>query len=267
MLIATCMIWAALQAGLDADRLRVIGGAQCERLLAGKDPLDLGPRRPVGNSKSTSILLERINAMLLLAVSRILMGDSGHEPLALARLACDVGTDQGPEAAVCRNLLALLELDARQTEDHSGTGFAARGASIVMLAANMTRTPDVPLPEISELATATAMRNASMVGHRLLDAAEPVAQSEQLRRVSAIFPTIDVTRRRDPTDRQANHPRQTATTSTLNSAADAATLPYSGHQRPTRSARNRACSSLTELNSNRISTRLNTVRSARTGLP
>ena len=86
--------------------------------------------------------------MLLLAVSRILMGDSGHEPLALARLACDVGTDQGPEAAVCRNVLALLELDARETEDHSGTGFAARGASIVMLAANMTRTPDVPLPEI-----------------------------------------------------------------------------------------------------------------------
>ena len=80
---------------------------------SGKDPLDLGPA--VGGRRSPpSILLERVNAMLLLAVSRMLLGDTGYEPLALARLACDIGADDAPETEVCRSVLALLELQGAQ---------------------------------------------------------------------------------------------------------------------------------------------------------
>jgi uncharacterized protein len=43
MLSATCMIRTALQTGLDTDHLRAIAGGQLQRLLDGKDPLDLGP--------------------------------------------------------------------------------------------------------------------------------------------------------------------------------------------------------------------------------
>jgi hypothetical protein len=186
MLIATCVIRIALQAGLDADRLRAIAGGQLERLLEGKDPLDLGPA--AGGHGAPSILLERVNAMLLLGVSRMLLGDSGYEPLALARLACDIGVDDAPETEVCRSVLALLELQERNARE--GEGFAAPGAGLVMLAANVTRTPDVPLPPIPELATESDIRTASLVGHRLVEASEVTPLAADIRRLSTIFPTV-----------------------------------------------------------------------------
>lgn len=188
VLIATCVIRTALQAGIDHERLRVIAGGQLERLLAGKEPLDLGPARGP-STKTSSILLERVNAMLLLGVSRMLMGDSGYEPLSLARLACDIGADDAPETQVCRSVLSLLKLHERCTG--GGEGFAAPGAGLVMLAANVTRTPDVPLPGFSELATAADIRGASLVGHLLIDPREVAARSMEIRRSSAIFPTIN----------------------------------------------------------------------------
>jgi hypothetical protein len=190
MLIATCVIRTALQAGADADRLRAIAGGQLERLLEGKDPLDLGP--PVRASRvGPSILLERVNAMLLLGVSRMLLGDTGYEPLGLARLACDIGVDDAPEMQVCRSVLALLELQERSARQ--GEGFAAPGAGLLMLAANVTRTPDVPLPPIPELATEADIRSASLVGHRLLDASDATPRAAEIRRLSTIFPTVDMT--------------------------------------------------------------------------
>ena len=111
-------------------------------------------------------MLERVNAMLLLGVSRMLLGDTGYEPLALARLACDIGVDDAPETQVCRSVLALLEL--QECSAREGEGFATPGAGLVMLAANVTRTPDVPLPPIPELATEADIRSASLAGHRLL---------------------------------------------------------------------------------------------------
>ena len=163
--------------------------------LEGEDPLDLGPPVRVG-APAPSILLERVNAMLLLGVSRMLLGDTGYEPLALARLACDVGVDDAPETQVCRNVLALLELQQRSARE--GEGFAAPGAGLVMLAANVTRTPDVPLPPIPELATEADIRSASLVGHRLLDAGELTPRAAEIRRLSTIFPTVDMTSASSP---------------------------------------------------------------------
>lgn len=187
MLIATCVIRTALQAGVDTDRLRAIAGGQLERLLDGKDPLDLGP--PVARARAApSILLERVNAMLLLGVSRMLLGDTGYEPLALARLACDIGVDNAPETPVCRSVLSLLKL--QESSAREGEGFAAPGAGLVMLAANVTRTPDVPLPPIPELATEAEIRTESLVGHRLLDADDVDPRAADIRRLSNIFPTV-----------------------------------------------------------------------------
>ena len=189
MLIATCVIRTALQAGIGLDRVRVIAGGQLERLLDGKDPLDLG-LAPGGSTRAPSILLERVNAMLLLGVSRMLIGDTGYEPLALARLACDIGDADAPETQVCRTVLSLLNL--HESSAREGEGFAARGAGLVMLAANVTRTPDVPLPAIPELATEADIRRASLVGHRLIEASEVPARGAGVRRLSAIFPTVQV---------------------------------------------------------------------------
>src|SRR3712207_8614228 len=40
---AILAVRAGLQAGLSADQMRAVCGGQLERLLAGEDPLDLGP--------------------------------------------------------------------------------------------------------------------------------------------------------------------------------------------------------------------------------
>ena len=126
MLIATCMIRTALQTGVDADRLRAIAGGQLQRLLDGKDPLDLGP--PVaGDRGAPSILLERVNAMLLLGVSRMLLGDTGYEPLALARLACDIGTDDAPETQVCRKRARAARVAGAQLSRGRGIRRTRRG--------------------------------------------------------------------------------------------------------------------------------------------
>ena len=121
----------------------------------------------------------------------MLLGDTGYEPLALARLACDIGVDDEPETQVCRSVLALLEL--QECSSREGEGFATPGASLVMLAANVTRTPDVPLPPIPELATEADIRSASLVGHRLLTASEMTPRAAEIRRLSTIFPTVDMT--------------------------------------------------------------------------
>jgi hypothetical protein len=91
---------------------------------------------------------------------------------------------------VCRSVLSLLEL--QESSVREGEGFAAPGAGLVMLAANVTRTPDVPLPPIPELATEADIRSASLVGHRLLDASEVSPRAAEIRRLSTLFPTVSV---------------------------------------------------------------------------
>jgi len=140
-----------LQVGLSDEQLAGILGGQAARLLAGEEPLDLGPA-PGPERLGYSVLLERLTSVLVLAVGRMLMGRTGYEPLALARLACNVGDDDAPEAAVCRSVLALLERQERFARDHPGNGAPlAPGIRSIMLAACVSRTPDVPLPELEPL--------------------------------------------------------------------------------------------------------------------
>ena len=190
-LVATSVVYAALHTGLDQDQLRMILGGQLQRLIDGEDPIDLGP--PPGPATTPQpILLERITSMLILAVGRLLLGDSGHEPLSLARLACDVGSEDAPEAPVCRNVLKLLDRQERAMNwsvDGGGVmGYA--GAGIVMLAANVSRAPSVSLPEVPELASEEDMRNASLIGHQLIDPAMLSARSRDMRRASGVMMAI-----------------------------------------------------------------------------
>ena len=190
-LVATSTVYAGLHCGLDADKLRVILGGQLERLIDGGDPIDLGPP-PGPRPDAQPILLERVTAMLVLAVGRLLLGDTAHEPLSLARLACDVGAEDADEAPVCRNVLALLDRQERAMNwslDGTGVmGFA--GAGIVMLAANVSRAPSVSLPEVPELAAEEDIRKASLIGHQLIDPAMPTARSDAVRRASGVITAI-----------------------------------------------------------------------------
>lgn len=188
MLTSTLTIRFARQAGLEYEQIGEILGGQARRILAGDDPLDLGPA-PGTVSAPYSVLLERIMGWLVTAVGRMILRDSGYEPLALARLACDLGDEDDPDADVCRSVLRLLDLQEAFARDNpDGGGLAYPGVYAVALAACVARTPAVPVPEIAELRALGSIREASAAGHRAISLTElPAAQDvvRDLRRSSA----------------------------------------------------------------------------------
>jgi hypothetical protein len=143
---ATMALRYGRQVGLGEDQLRTIGGGQLERLLAGEEPLDIGPPPGTGSLRADP-LLDRIHGFLTTAIGQMLIGVVPDEPLALAALACEVG-DDAPQAELCRSILALLE-ERRRYRSHGDDGRPPRfapGLHLVVMAAGLARTPDVPLP-------------------------------------------------------------------------------------------------------------------------
>ena len=143
---ATMAIRHGLQVGLDPDAVRGVLGAQARRLVEREDPLDLGPA-PGIDSLSRDPLLERVYAFLLSGIGQMFAGVDPKETLALAALACDVAPGE-PHAPIHEAILSLLE--ARANYDPTGDGRPSRfapGIHLVIVAAALARTPDVPLPE------------------------------------------------------------------------------------------------------------------------
>jgi hypothetical protein len=145
---AIFMIRCALQAGLGAEQIRGVMAAQTERLVAGEDPLDLGPP-PGVRDLARDVLLARVSTFLHTAIGQMFTGNSGQETLALARLACDAPPDD-PRYATFRTILHLLDLhDAVAPPEPDGAW--SRGIHLVITAALIAATPDVPLPAPGEL--------------------------------------------------------------------------------------------------------------------
>ena len=105
------------------------------------------------------VLREGVHAALVGAVGRIMAGGDGHEAIAIARLACEVG-DDAPQAPVCRSVLALLDRYERRPLEAAAeggvTGPATRfpGVHLLVVAAGIARTPSVALPPEPELVAA-----------------------------------------------------------------------------------------------------------------
>jgi hypothetical protein len=139
----------ALEAGLSAEQIRVVAGAQLERLLAWEEPLDAGD--PVGTgSLSYDPLLDRVYSFLASGLGQGFGGIEPTETLQLAALACEVGED-APQAETCRMVLRLLEERTRYPAGSDGRPARfAPGLHLIVLAACIVRTPHVPLPELSE---------------------------------------------------------------------------------------------------------------------
>jgi hypothetical protein len=88
------------------------------------------------------VLLDRLAEFVLMAAIQLFRGSDASEMLALARLACDIpsGIDDAPVFAA---VLELLDLHARlSTPDPTDR----RPRALLILAAAVARTPDVPLP-------------------------------------------------------------------------------------------------------------------------
>jgi uncharacterized protein len=137
----------AIQAGLDTAALRSIAGAQTQRLLDGEDLIDAGPAP--GTAKPIDPLLERVVSHAAQAVARTFGGGDPAESVALAELACGVGEDH-PQAHVFSAVLGLLEL---YTEHIAPPPHGRRwplALRLVLAAATVARTPDVPLPDLPD---------------------------------------------------------------------------------------------------------------------
>jgi predicted TIM-barrel fold metal-dependent hydrolase len=148
----------AFQAGLSEEQVREIAAGQLERILAGDEPLDLGP--PPGDGRlAGDLLLERVHTYLITATGRMMIRDKAPDYLGLARLACDMG-DDAPQAPVCKSILALLDgiedyvakmpEPSRVPTDAAAPRPPFPGVGLAVVAATIALTPDVPLPELPE---------------------------------------------------------------------------------------------------------------------
>jgi predicted TIM-barrel fold metal-dependent hydrolase len=144
---------SAFQVGLEPEQVRFVLGAQIERLVNGEEPADLGPA-PGNQVLRLDVVTQRIHDYCVAALARMLIGDPAADYVGLARLACEMGEDT-EHAAVGRSVLQLLDGIEGYVES---TGYTPPEAgapgprlpypaiSIVVIAANVAMTPDVPVP-------------------------------------------------------------------------------------------------------------------------
>lgn len=150
----------ALQAGLSADQMRGIAGAQLERVLSGEPPLDLGPP-PGAPHLARDLILERVYLYLTVALGRLIVEAPAEEVVALARLGCQVEQD-APQAEICRTMGELIDLQAEAAAGASAEELATPSTqrlamlTPLLLAAALAATPSVPAPSGRDSAAAGA---------------------------------------------------------------------------------------------------------------
>jgi len=133
----------ALEAGLTHEQIAGTFGGQLERLVAGQDPLDLGPAP--GPAEPLDPLLERVIAHLTTAMGRAFVGADPSESLGLARLSAGVGGEH-PHADIFATILWLLDLfEEHMAPPPPGRVFPEAGRFVVA-ALVFARTPAAVLP-------------------------------------------------------------------------------------------------------------------------
>lgn len=147
---ALLVLRCALQAGLRPEQVLEVAGGQARRLLAGDDPLDLGPAPGADPVRAfLDPLLDRVAVNLVTALARMVPGgtEAGAEPIALARLACAVGEDS-PHAERCAQVLELLDRFDAYVADPGLERARLSELGIITTALTLVRTPSVGLPEL-----------------------------------------------------------------------------------------------------------------------
>jgi hypothetical protein len=97
---------------------------------------------------------QRIHDYAVAALSRMLIGDPAADYVGLARLACEMG-EGTPHEAVGRSVMRLLDGMEEYVKSTNWTPPEAGapgprlpypGVSVLVIAANVAMTPDVPVP-------------------------------------------------------------------------------------------------------------------------
>jgi len=135
---------SAVQVGLSPAQIRSIASEQSLRIAA-REPLQPAGPAIGERDRASHVLLDRVAEYVMLgAIATMRSNEGGPEMLALARMACDVpdGIDDAPVFAAVRSLLdSFDELTAAEPDNR-------RRLAFLILAANVARTPDVPVPQV-----------------------------------------------------------------------------------------------------------------------
>jgi predicted TIM-barrel fold metal-dependent hydrolase len=132
---------SALQVGLSPEQIRSITSEQALR-IAGGEPLEPAGEAVGERERPPHLLLDRVTEFLLLSAIATMRGGDPAEMLALARLACDVpdDIDDAPLFAAIRGVLDAFDAYSADHPDDR------RRLTMLILAATVARTPEVPIP-------------------------------------------------------------------------------------------------------------------------
>jgi uncharacterized protein len=129
--------------GLGADAMRAIAGGQLDRLMAGEDPVDLGPAPGPEAVGPRIIEAERVVAYCATALQLSFRGLDPAESIALARLACRTGRDD--EVGLLMIYVdRLLEIAQENLAAEPEAPFAS--APALLLALTIAGTPTAGAP-------------------------------------------------------------------------------------------------------------------------
>ena len=130
---------ADLQEGVDV-------GQQLARIVAGEEPIDVGPA-PGHNAVGRRVIeAERVVSYCAAGLQVAFRGMDPGEPIALARLACRTCRD-GEVRELLSYIDALLAIGQQSAAAHPEVPFAIMPATL--LAMTLAGTPEAGLPSVS----------------------------------------------------------------------------------------------------------------------
>jgi len=132
--------------GLGGDAMRAIAGGQLDRIMAGEDPLDLGPAPGRASVGPRVIDAERVVAYCATALQLSFRGIDPTESIALARLACRTGRDDDT-GLLLTYVDRLLEIALENLRDEPETPRAPTPA--LLLALTVAGTPTAGPPAVA----------------------------------------------------------------------------------------------------------------------
>jgi hypothetical protein len=143
---AFCFLRVARAVGHAPDALRAIAGGQLARVVAGEDPLDVGPAPGVHAVGERVIEAERVVSYCSVSLQLAFRGLDPAEPISLARLACQTRRD-GDVGSLLHYVDGLLSIAQENGRARPDVPFALMPATL--LAMVIAGTPEVGTPAIA----------------------------------------------------------------------------------------------------------------------
>ena len=143
VLAAFVFLRVARAVGLGPEALHSIAGGQLARIVAGEDPVDVGPAPGIDSLGPRVIEAERIVSYCAAGLQVAFRGMDPSEPIALARLACRTCRD-GEVRELLAYVDALLAIGQESAAAHPDVPFALMPATL--LAMVIAGTPEAGLP-------------------------------------------------------------------------------------------------------------------------